>query len=131
MRRREVERVRTDVEQRLAAARAREQTQPSTSTDADTPSGTTDSTTDTDTTPPESEVKYLKASGVLREISKESTKKGLYRITKDERWICIVKSGTLDLGSYGGKSVEVIGTEAPSEGWSLRTISVQRVRLLE
>jgi hypothetical protein len=30
-----------------------------------------------------------------------------------------------------GKSVEVIGVEAPSEGWSLRTINVSRVRLVE
>jgi SH3-like domain-containing protein len=128
MRTREIERIRKDVEERLGAARTSEQTQPAT----DTTGKTTDSTTTTtDTTPAEPEVKYLKATGVLQEISKESTNKGLYRVMKEERWICIVKSQTIDLGSYAGKSVEVIGTEAPSEGWSLRTINVLRVRLLE
>ncbi|MBN1918287.1 MAG: SH3 domain-containing protein [Verrucomicrobia bacterium] len=128
MRLREIERIRKDVEQRLGVTRTAEQAGISTDT---TPTSTDTATPTTDTTPPESEVKYLKATGVLYEISKESTRKGLYRITKDERWVCIVTSGTIDLGSYAGKSVEVIGTEAPSEGWSLRTINVQRIKLLE
>jgi uncharacterized protein YgiM (DUF1202 family) len=79
----------------------------------------------------EETTKFLTATGVLREISRESTQKGLYRITKEDRWVCIVKSGTLDLAAYAGKTIQVWGVEAPSEGWSLRTISVSRIKLLE
>jgi len=75
--------------------------------------------------------KYLTAKGVVREISSESTKAGLYRITREDRWICIVKSGTLGLDTYVGKEVQVWGLEAPSEGWNLRTIVVSRIKLLE
>ena len=73
----------------------------------------------------------LVAVTATREISRESTGKGLYRITREDRWICIVKSGTLDLAAYAGKSIQVWGLEAPSAGWSLRTINVSRVKLLE
>ena len=124
---REVERIRKDVEQRLGTTPSTGQTE----TTSSTTSNTADTSTQTEETPTEPEGKYLKASGVLHEISKESTLKGLYRIMKEERWICIVKSQTIELGSYSGKTVEVIGTEAPSEGWSLRTINVQRIRLLD
>jgi len=75
--------------------------------------------------------KYLTTKGVLREISRESTKKGLYRITREDRWLCIVKSAKLDLGAYAGKAIQVWGLEAPSEGWSLRTINVSRIKLME
>jgi SH3-like domain-containing protein len=122
MRIREVERIRRDVEERLGNLAAAGTT---------TQEDTTSETTEQGEQPDEPEVKYLKATGVLREISKESTKKGLYRVTRDDRWICIVKSETIDLGTYAGKTVEVIGTEAPSEGWSLRTVDVLRVKLLE
>ena len=88
-------------------------------------------TTEQTTSETQPEAKYLTARGVLREISRESTSKGLYRITREDRWICIVKSGTLDLGAYTGKAVQVWGLETPSEGWSLRTINVSRVKLQE
>jgi len=113
---REVERLQQRVEERLAA------------------SGTSEGEAEAETTSEEQTEpapKFLTAKGVLREISHESTKKGLYRITKEDRWVCIVKSGTLDLGAYAGKAIQVWGVEAPSEGWSLRTISVSRIKLQE
>ena len=121
---REIERIKKVTLERLAAAGG--------ATDASgdkPPAGSaTEETTEEETTP---EPKYLTAKGVLREISRASTSKGLYRITKEDRWVCIVKSATLELGPYAGKAVQVWGPEAPSEGWSLRTISVSRIKLLE
>lgn len=121
---REIERIKTATLERLAAAGR--------STDASgdkPPAGSAaEETSEEETTP---EPKYLTAKGVLREISRASTSKGLYRITKEDRWVCIVKSTTLELGPYAGKAVQVWGPEAPSEGWSLRTISVSRIKLME
>jgi uncharacterized protein YgiM (DUF1202 family) len=124
---RELERIKADVTERLAARGS------TTSADTEATEKTTSETQTNAATEQEEqpEAKYLTARGVLREISRESTSKGLYRITREDRWICIVKSGTLDLGAYAGKSVQVWGLEAPSEGWSLRTINVSRVKLLE
>jgi uncharacterized protein YraI len=115
----EIERLRDSVQKKLAAGGAGESAQ-----------GTTE--TETSSQPQGEEApKFLTATGVLREISHESSKKGLYRITKEDRWVCIVKSGTLDLTAYAGKTVQVWGVEAPSEGWSLRTINVSRIKLME
>ncbi len=118
---REVERIRKDVLERFSAGGATE------------PSGDTGKTEvePAEKSAEQEHTKYLTAKGVLREISRESTKAGLYRITKEDRWVCIVKSATLDLGTYAGKAVQVWGLEAPSEGWSLRTIVVSRIKLLE
>jgi uncharacterized protein YgiM (DUF1202 family) len=129
---REVERIQKSIAARLGTTTSEEQTPAAGTTTGTATETTTETATETATeTQTEPEPKYLKATGVLREISKESSRKGLYRVTKEDRWLCIVKSGTLDLGAYVGKSVEVIGLEAPSEGWSLRTINVSRVRLVE
>ncbi len=121
---REIERIKTATLERLAAAGG------ATDASGDEPSAgsAAEETTKKQTTP---EPKYLTAKGVLREISRPSTSKGLYRITKEDRWVCIVKSATIELGPYAGKAVQVWGPEAPSEGWSLRTISVSRIKLLE
>ena len=127
---RELERIKADVTERLAAGGSRKPTGTETTEEA-TSETEPDTTTEQREQPDEPEAKYLTAKGVLREISRESTGKGLYRITREDRWICIVKSGTLDLAAYAGKSIQVWGLEAPSEGWSLRTINVSRVKLLE
>jgi SH3-like domain-containing protein len=116
---REIERIKTATIERLAAAGG------ATGASGDKPPAGSD---EEQTTP---EPKVLTAKGVLREISRASTSKGLYRITKEDRWVCIVKSATIELGPYAGKAVQVWGPEAPSEGWSLRTISVSRIKLLE
>lgn len=133
---REVEQIRKDVEARLPASSG---TTPTDEKQEETHAADTTTTSDesdetesgTTTEQEEATPKHLTAKGVLREISRESTAKGLYRITREDRWICIVKSATLDLGAYAGKSIQVWGPEAPSEGWSLRTIDVSRIKLLE
>lgn len=118
---REIESLRDSVQSKLAGRGTGETTQGG----SETQTGTSSESQGEETT------KFLTATGVLREISHESTQKGLYRITKEDRWVCIVKSGTLDLAAYAGKTIQVWGVEAPSEGWSLRTISVSRIKLLE
>lgn len=133
---REVEQIKKDVEARLPASSgttpADENQQESPAADTATTPDTGDETESATTAEQEEATpNYLTAKGVLREISRESTAKGLYRITREDRWICIVKSATLDLGAYAGKSIQVWGSEAPSEGWSLRTIDVSRIKLLE
>jgi SH3-like domain-containing protein len=117
----EIERLRDSVQNKLAAGGTGETAQGGSETPAGTSSGSQG----------EEAPKFLTATGVLREISHESSKKGLYRITKEDRWVCIVTSGTLDLAAYAGKTIQVWGVEAPSEGWSLRTITVSRIKLME
>ncbi len=74
---------------------------------------------------------YLTAKGKIQRLSKDSNRPGTHKLVKEGKWVCLLKSDTIELDRYRKKQVQIWGEQASSKGWSIPTINVKKIRLLD
>lgn len=74
---------------------------------------------------------YLTAKGKIQRLSKGLNRPGTHKLVREGKWICLLKSDSIDLDRYRNKQVQIWGEQISSKGWSIPTICVKKIRLLD
>lgn len=77
-------------------------------------------------------VELISCAGVLQDLGVIINRPGTYKLVSNEKWVCILKSPTLDLNPYVNRVVRIEGVEmAISSSWDVPVVEVKRLQVIK
>ena len=77
-------------------------------------------------------VSLVSYAGYLEDLGVIVNRPGTYKLVLNEKWLCILKSPTLELNSYSGRMIRVEGVVLTKKtSWGVPVIEVKRLHVIE